>query len=275
MLQTGDRGHGRANAAYCKRRVFLEQQAKMLKEYRMTLGRECSMKRMLSKLAKLLRITRDRTSMEVALKRARGRNTSVRTVIDVGASDGRWSLMARKIFPDASFFLVEAKKDHEDGLKKVKSSYSNIDYTISAAGDNNGTIYFDAGDLFGGAASHSPLVSNCIAVPMLTIDSLVNDKKLQPPFMLKLDTHGFEVPIFEGASETLKSTALIIVEVYNFKLNEEALRFHELCNYLESKGFSCIDIADPMHRPKDQAFWQMDMFFVSSNNKEFESNTYE
>jgi hypothetical protein len=160
-------------------------------------------------------------------------------------------------------------------LKKIKAMLPNVDYIISAAGDCNGTIYFDAGDLFGGVASHSPLVSNCVAVPMFSIDSLVNDKKLQPPFMLKLDTHGFEVPILEGARETLKNTALIVVEVYNFKLNGEALRFHEFCNYLESKGFSCIDIADPMHRPKDQAFWQMDMFFVSSSNKEFESNTYE
>jgi len=218
---------------------------------------------------------RDNLSMREALARCRQRDLQINTIIDIGASNGQWSLMARKFFPDAHCFLIEAQSSHENALEKMRSGNTGMDYIISAAGDRNGSIYFDAGDLFGGLASNSPLDRNCISVPVVTVDSQVRERNIRPPFLLKLDTHGFEVPIFEGARETLKNTALIVVEVYNFKLTSESLRFHELCHYMESLGFRCIDICDPMYRPKDKAFWQMDMLFVPVDRKEFLSNSYE
>jgi FkbM family methyltransferase len=214
-------------------------------------------------------------SLKSALSRCRKRNPLIGTVIDVGASDGRWSLAVRKHFPQASFFLVEAQDAHEKALRKVKGAQPRFDYLISAAGDTEGTIYFDAGDLFGGVASHEPLEENCISVPVVTIDALVRKRNLFPPFLLKLDTHGFEVPIFEGARQTLEKTALIVVEVYNFKLTESSLRFHEMCAYLEERGFRCIDMSEPMHRFSDGALWQMDLFFIPADSKEFASNSYE
>jgi hypothetical protein len=97
---------------------------------------------------------------------------------------------------------------------------------------------------------------------------------LPAPFALKLDTHGFEVPIFEGASGILERTNLIIVEVYNFKIAEGALKFYEMCLYLEKKGFLCADIADIMRRPGDNFLWQTDLFFLRKNRPEFLQNRY-
>lgn len=214
-------------------------------------------------------------SLDKTLARCSKRNPHVATVIDVGASDGRWSLTALKHFPQASFMLVEAQLAHEQSLRKVKAVQSSFDYLISAVGDTEGMIYFDAGDLFGGVASHEPFDENCIYVPVLTIDTLVRDRNLLPPFLLKLDTHGFEVPIFEGAENTLKKTSLIVVEVYNFNLTDSSLRFHEMCAYLEERGFRCIDMSEPMQREADGALWQMDLFFIPANSKNFDFNSYD
>lgn len=159
-----------------------------------------------AKLLNVFGLARDYVSMQAALTRCQQRNLQINTIIDIGASDGRWSLMARNFFPNSSCFLIEAQSSHENCLKQIKASNSGIEYVISAAGDKNGSIYFDAGDLFGGLASDMPFDGNCIAVPVATVDSLVKERNLKPPFLLKLDTHGFEVPIFEGARETLKNT---------------------------------------------------------------------
>jgi FkbM family methyltransferase len=210
-----------------------------------------------------------------ALKRCERRGLDIGTIIDIGASDGRWSLEARRFFPRSSFFLVEAQTAHKKALDRLKAADAGVDYIISAAGNRNGEIYFDASSLFGGLASDAPFEQHCIAVPVRTIDSLVEEKGLRPPYLLKLDTHGFEVPIFEGAHETMKQTALIIVETYNFKLTPESLRFHEMCAYLEARGFRCIDVCEPMHRPRDGAFWQVDLFFIPAGSGVFESNSYE
>jgi FkbM family methyltransferase len=222
-----------------------------------------------------LGLSKDRLSLKAALTRCRRRKLSIGTVIDIGASDGRWSLKARKFFPDSSFYLVEAQGAHEKALARLKTKKNWIDYIISAAGDRDGEVFFDASSLFGGIASHTPLENNCITVPIKTVDTLVKEKGLKPPFLLKLDTHGFEVPIFDGSQETMNQTELIIVETYNFKLTSDSLRFHEMCSYLEARGFRCIDLCEPMHRPRDGAFWQMDLFFAPADRDEFKSNTYE
>ena len=99
-------------------------------------------------------------------------------------------------------------------------------------------------------------------------------RSLSPPFLVKLDTHGFEVPILDGASRTLEETSLLVVEAYNFDLGPGALRFPDLCRLLEQRGFRCVDLADPMWRPRDGALWQLDLLFVPASRPEFASNTY-
>lgn len=213
-----------------------------------------------------------------ALARIAEKNIEVHTVIDIGASYGKWSEVARRFYPNAFYLLIEAQKVHEAELQVFKARHENSDYVLAAAGDCIGEVYFDESDPLGGVASHTPLQGDrrkVTRVPVTTVDAEVSTRKLKPPYLLKLDTHGFEVPIFEGADETLKVTSLIVVETYNFALCEGCLRFHEMCAFLESRGFRTIDICDPMFRPKDGALWQIDLIFAKADRKEFQSNKYE
>ena len=78
-------------------------------------------------------------------------------------------------------------------------------------------VFFDGTDPFGGLASLYP-ISYCekqINCTMKRVDTIITESKGKPPYLLKLDTHGFEVPIFEGAEKTLVDTNIIIVESYN------------------------------------------------------------
>ena len=214
-------------------------------------------------------------SMRAGLARCAERGMPVRTVIDVGASNGSWTRLARESYPDAGYLLIEAQQAHEEALRALVNECADSEYVLTAAGHRNGEIYFDARDLFGGVASDVPLECECTSVPVRTIDSLVAERGLSPPFMLKLDTHGFEVPIFDGAAETLKATELVVVEAYNFVLAPGSLRFHELCGFMEGRGLRCIDMCDVSRRPKDHSLWQMDLFFARAGRPEFESNEYD
>lgn len=175
-----------------------------------------------------------------------------------------------KYYPSARYLLVEAQRaTHEAMLRQFQARHKNVVCEMCAAGNKTCDINFDAGDPFGGQASPSPYAKDNVVVPMETVDGLVRKHSLKGPFLLKLDTHGFEVPIFEGAVDTLANCAMLIVEAYNFTLCPGCLRFHELCTYLEGRGFRCVDMFDIMVRPKDQAFWQMDMVFLPASAAEF------
>jgi FkbM family methyltransferase len=213
-------------------------------------------------------------TMKGALERTKDRGDVINTVIDVGASDGRWTRNCMKVFGESKYLLIEAQEGHKESLEQFKNEQDSIDYTLAAAGKEKGTIYFDAGDLFGGLASETPIAENGIEVPVVALDDEVERLKLKGPYLLKLDTHGFEVPILEGAKEVLKNAAVVIIETYNFRLTNDSLRYWEMCSYMEKRGFLPVDNVDFMLRSKDKAFWQMDTFFIPKDSEVFTSQKY-
>ena len=213
-------------------------------------------------------------TMERALGRV-ARGPRIRTIIDVGASSGIWFRKARRHFPGARGLLIEAQAGpHRAALEALRAADPLVDFVLAAAGDREGEIHFDASDPFGGAADLHPFDQDDVVVPMTSIDAEVGRRSLAGPFLIKLDTHGFEAEILDGASTTLTETAIVIVEAYNFELRPGVMRFHELCALMQAKGFRCIDLADPMRRPKDRVLWQMDLVFAPAARPEFGDVAY-
>lgn len=218
----------------------------------------------------------DTFDMFSAVARICTNHIDINTVIDTGASNGKWCLEVMKIIPNAIFNAIEPLAEREDALIEMKKKYPNFDYEICAAGDVDGKkVKLNIASDLDGSTIDANDGTIPREVPLRTIDSIVNEKKLKGPFLLKFDTHGYERLILSGAKDTLKNTEIIIMEVYNFKITEHAIRFHEMCSYMETLGFRCYDLANPMLRPYDNALWQMDLFFCRSNSKIFEHGQYE
>lgn len=209
-----------------------------------------------------------------ALRRIASRNLEIATVIDVGASNGMWSAVAMQHFPNANFFLIEAQHCHQQELDNFCTTHPNCSYTLSAAGDAKGEIFFDDRDPFGGVASKEQTAWASTSVPVTTIDSEISERHLSGPFLIKLDTHGFEIPILEGAAEALAMANLLVIEVYNFRILDNSLLFYEMCAYLDKKGFCPVDFSEPLWRDYDSALWQFDLFFVPKTRQEFSYNKY-
>lgn len=208
--------------------------------------------------------------MKSALRRiVNDHNFAIDNVIDIGGSNGRWSLGAMKIFPSASFLAIEPLYERSDALQSIAQRYRNFSFELCAAGEsNNEKVILNVADNLDGSTIDG-FGGEQRQVPTKTIDAIVQERKLTGPFLIKLDTHGYEIPIFKGAEQTLNRTSVIIVEAYNFKITNSALRFHQLCYFLEDSNFRCFDIADLMLREHDNSLWQMDLFFCKSNEPIF------
>lgn len=232
--------------------------------------------RALQRMSRLLRIE-DENSVVAALHRARGRGVGVDAVVDVGAAQGLWTTdVGLRAFPRASALLLEAQDVHRDALQALAARDSRVRYVMAAAGDRQGVTYFEANDPFGGVALAEPCEHNCIEVPMTTVDDSARAAGMHGPYLLKLDTHGFELPIFRGATEVLSQTALVVVEAYNFRLrDDESVRFWEMCAHMENIGFGCVDLCEQTRRPRDGVLWQMDLVFAPLGSGAFSSRAYE
>ena len=216
-----------------------------------------------------------RFNMGDALSRAGEHGIEVGTIIDIGASDGKWSKMAMKRFPAARVLAFEPLRERKPSLDRIKAASNNFDYVLAVAGDTESEITLHVSEDLDGSGVCEEGDSQARVVPMTTIDEEVKRRNLPGPYLIKLDTHGFEVPILAGAARTLKASSLVIIEVYNFKLNDRCLRFHEMCGYMEEHGFRCYDLVDPLLRQKDKAFWQMDIFFAPMQAPMFAYSGYQ
>lgn len=213
-------------------------------------------------------------TLEGTLRRLLKHRIDFETVIDVGASDGIWSLKLQRFFPGKSHLLVEANPTHEAGLISACKSNPNWHYVLKAAGEKEGCLFFDDSDPQGGHLSEKPLSANYKPFPVTTIDSEVSRLDLKPPFFIKLDTHGVEVPILDGASKTLDRCEILVIECYNFPTVSPCLSFWEMCARMSSKGFLPLDIHDICYRQYDHAFWQLDLLFARKTRPEFAYRSY-
>jgi FkbM family methyltransferase len=211
--------------------------------------------------------------MEDLLARAAARGVKVGTWIDVGASNGSWSVQAQRHFPAARFLLFEPLAERQAELAALQRRRG-FDCVAAAAGAAPGTVAFQIDPALDGSGVAAPGAAGTRSVPVETIDGALAARGMPGPLGLKLDTHGYEVPVLEGAARTLPQASLLIIEAYNFTLTPGCLRFHELCAWLEARGFRCCDLADPMRRPGDGALWQMDLAFAPATSPLFASNRY-
>lgn len=211
-------------------------------------------------------------TFEVMLSKLGRRGSKIQTVIDVGASNGRWSKQVMTIFPKASYLLFECDERQRDGITRFSASHPNVHVVMAAASDSNTPIYLHAPTPDSGKVSYTVCSESDVVVQTTTLDNEIARLQLPGPYFLKLDTHGFELPILRGAPETLKQVELLQVEVYNFNFGstDSFLRFPGMCTYLDELGFRPLYLYDLLHRQSDRALFQFDLLFVRKDAPEFD-----
>lgn len=218
-------------------------------------------------------VTESPDSLVPALKRLRTLIGAPGTIIDIGASDGKWSEMARTVFPNPFVLAFEPLQERWQALDEWCRRDGRAHVSRCVAGAAPGQVTFDvSNDLDGSSVADRP--ENARTIPLVTVDQEVARFALPGPYLLKLDTHGYELPILDGARQTLAEASAVIVEVYNFRLTNSSLMFGEMCQHLLEAGFRCSDVFDILRRPDDELFWQADFVFLRNDHPAFQRTTY-
>ena len=213
--------------------------------------------------------------MDAALLRASRLAPEVATVIDVGAAQGKWTRRSLRYFPRARHLLVEPLAERVGELTALCAEFPAVDFVTAAAGEAVGEVSFHGAPDLDGSGVRPDMPHGARRVPVTTLDREVSSRALAGPYFLKLDTHGFELPILRGGERVLAGCALLMIEAYNFQLIAGCLRFHELCAWLEPRGFRVCDLAEPLRRPGDTVLWQMDLVFARSDHPAFTHTKYQ
>ncbi|WP_250933865.1 FkbM family methyltransferase [Aporhodopirellula aestuarii] len=221
-------------------------------------------------------VTQRHWSMESGLRMLKQIGIAPNTVVDLGAAEGSWSSMASQIFTDARYLLCEPLPARKDMLSEIsQKSGGMFHFSPIVVGDSKQPLMFDVSGDLDGSGVYGGVTENAVELPQDTLDNLIDEAALPPPYLLKFDTHGYEDNIIRGAVKTLETTIAIVMECYLHQVSPTAKPFWEMCDQLVKVGFRPVYVSDLLARPYDSTLWQMDIFFLRSDHPVFMHSSYQ
>jgi FkbM family methyltransferase len=194
-----------------------------------------------------------------------------RTIIDVGAHVGDWTRTVRRTFPDAAILMVEADPERRPALERVKQELRGpIDFHIAVLGalEKEAVPFYRMSSGAGSSVleEQTTFSREIVTLPMTTLDRLVHDRRLQGPFLLKLDVQGYELEVLRGAKAILADVEAILAEVSVLPYNRAAPLLADVVAFLAARGFVAYDVCSLARRESDGALFQTDVIFVPDDH---------
>lgn len=229
------------------------------------------------KLAKVLCNSRYRTALRRAGVAAATEHESLlktlqfKTVVDIGANRGQFTLVARHCFPMARVIAFEPLAAAASRFRVALGSDPHVCLHPVAIGPATGTatMHVSAADdsssllpitdlqqtLFSGTQE---IRRQTIQVERLT--SLVKDSDLQTPALLKIDVQGFELSVLQGCEDLLDRFSHVYVECSFVELYAGQALGAEVIAFLSQRGFDLRGVYNVQYDPAGSAI-QADMMF--------------
>ena len=188
----------------------------------------------------------------------RRRGVPVSTVLDVGVLDATIELI--RAYPDRLHVLFEPVAEFTAAIER---NYRQIPHRLvqAAVSDVSGeTLLRTVGQFAGRGITHSFMVAEpeqaTRTVPKVSLDDYLRHFPAPTPYFLKLDVDGDELKVLDGATETLKASSIVMIEVTVATLVE---RLHRLT----AAGFQLFDLTEPAYY--DESLWQCDAVFIRAD----------
>ncbi len=187
-------------------------------------------------------------------------------ILDVGANRAEWARMARTVFPEARFVLIEPQEEMLPYLRKFCSESEGSRCELAAAGPQAGEMLLNVWQDHLAGSSLLPLVDETAAcekrrVPILTIDSLYAQPETLPD-LVKLDVQGFELEALNGASKIFGHTQCLVMEVGLYATSPTRPLMVDVVAYMDARNYKVFDVPGFLRRPLDGALGEIDLAFV-------------
>lgn len=206
---------------------------------------------------------------DVAYTRLRDRGFNPGGIVDVGAYDGSWAAATRVIFGNAALLLIEARDEESARLAERCAGIPNSEFVIALLGSEPRAevpfaIHGTGSSIF---SERSNAERSWGRLSMCTLDSVTSSKpRLRNPLFLKLDVQGGELEVLKGATETLRRSEIVQLEVALLPYNEGAPTAAEVISFMDERGFAMFDIAGFV-RPNGNDLVQIDVLFARKDSR--------
>ena len=180
------------------------------------------------------------------------------TIIDVGANVGNTVEQYYFTYPDATIHAFEPDPTTFAQLVKRYRTHPRVRCWCNAVSDHEHSASFFINEDPGTNSllprpesgrryyNQRGVLRQKIDVPAVTLDAFCADNGIAALDILKLDIQGGELLALKGAEQLLESQSVSVIysEVQFIQLYDRAPLFHDICQFLEGKGYSLYGLYD-------------------------------
>jgi FkbM family methyltransferase len=192
----------------------------------------------------------------------------VKHVIDVGASDGKWSRAIAPIFPSATFGLFEplasTREDYREGLAQTLSSHRSMRLHQVALGDadEKASFFCEQHGVGSSLLTDNQPPAQTTRVPVRRLDDFRTRHARPQPQLLKLDVQCGELLALKGAPQTVAAADILHIETWLVRgYGKRTPLLPEVMDHLRPLGHLLVHLGECWRQP-DQELIVVDAFFV-------------
>lgn len=198
-----------------------------------------------------------------------------KTIIDVGANRGQFSLAARNTLPHARIYAFEPLRNPIRKFDELFSGDSQVRLFPFALGSQSGETMMhvsrrdDSSSLLPIGEEQSRIFPKTqeIGVDIIqlkTLDEVLTGTNLKRPVLLKIDVQGYELEVLKGARELLKKIDIVYIECSFKELYINQPLITEVMQFLFENGFNLKGVYNQA-TDNDGSSIQADFYFESAS----------
>jgi FkbM family methyltransferase len=176
-----------------------------------------------------------------------------RSVVDVGAHQGQFSIFASTRFPRAALWAIEPLAEPRARLQRVLEDRPGLTVIPAAASRSRGRAAFHVPEASDSSSLLEMTSANRLAfghaedehvieVWTAPLDELLQGVALARPCLLKIDVQGGELDVLAGAETTLLSVDEALVECSFVELYRGQALAAEVVSHMRDRGFALSGI---------------------------------
>ena len=203
------------------------------------------------------------------------RGLDLRTVLDVGANVGQFSLLVSSMFPEARIEAFEPLAGPAATFRRVFNGDSRVRlHQVAIGSDSRDAVMNvsrrnDSSSLLRITDRQTSIFPGTQGVgtervAVVSLDSEIDVSLITAPSLLKLDVQGFELEVLKGAKQVLSRCDYVYVEVSFIELYEGQALAPEVMTFLSEEGFSLSGVYN-VERDSEGESVQCDMLFTANH----------
>jgi FkbM family methyltransferase len=202
----------------------------------------------------------------------------LRTIVDVGANRGQFTLFALDAFPAASIVSLEPLAAPAACFRRVFAEERRVTLHHAALGPETGqstmhvSRHDDSSSLLPITATQQQIFRGTEEVRTETVrtgplSEFVDGSSIEEPALLKVDVQGYELEALRACGDLLDKFAYVYAEASFIELYEGQVLADDLVAWLRERGYELVDsygASSDAHGRKIQA----DMLFKRSERRQ-------